>query len=355
MRSQSLSKTKVLLGMSGGLDSTMAALFLKEAGYSVIGLTLKTWHRNPGIMEQNAAKAKETAEKLAIEHHVMDIQKSFKKEVVDYFCREYMMGKTPNPCNRCNPVIKWPALLQKADESGCRHIATGHYVRKQLLNNRWYLKKGADPSKDQSYFLWNLDQNILKRALFPLGQLSKEKVRELALNNGFQDVAVQKESMGVCFLDGTDYRDFIVEQNGFTSLRPGNIVDETGRILGKHRGLAFFTTGQKKGLGLPDNKYFVVRLDYSNNQVVVSKSASLKTSKIYLSNYYLSALPSGKELLEVDIRIRGIDTVPTIPGTLKIIQPIGLEVNFDHPAWGITPGQSIVFYRDDVVIGGGIV
>jgi tRNA-specific 2-thiouridylase len=355
MCSQSVTKNKVLLGMSGGLDSTMAALFLKEAGYSVIGLTLKTWHRNPGIMEQSVAKAKEMAEKLAIEHHVLDLQKSFKKEVVDYFCREYMTGRTPNPCNRCNPVIKWPALLQKADESGCRHIATGHYVQKQFLNNRWYIKKGADPSKDQSYFLWNLDQNILKRALFPLGQLSKEKVRELALNTGFKEAARLKESMGVCFLDGTDYRDFIVEQNGLSSLRPGNIVDETGKILGKHRGLAFFTIGQKKGLGLPGNKYFVVRLDDANNQVVVSKSASLKTSKIYLSSYYLSYPPSAKEEHKVDIRIRGIDSVPTIPGTLKIIQTKGLEVNFDHPAWGITPGQSIVFYLNDVVIGGGII
>jgi len=355
MCSQSVSKNKVLLGMSGGLDSTIAALFLKKAGYSVIGLTLKTWHRNSTIMEQTVNRAREMAEKLDIEHHVLDVQKSFKKEVVDYFCREYLTGRTPNPCNRCNPVIKWPALLKKADESGCRYIATGHYVQKQLLHNRWYIKKGADPSKDQSYFLWNLDQNILQRALFPLGQLSKEKVRELAISSGFEDAAGLKESMGVCFLDGTDYRDFIVEQNGISSLHPGNIVDETGKIMGQHKGLAFYTIGQKKGVDLPDSKYFVVRLDTANNEVVVSKSASLKTNKIYLSNYYLSALPSEKKEYKVDIRIRGIDAVPTIPGTLRIIQLKRLQVNFDYPAWGITPGQSIVFYQDDVVIGGGII
>ena len=346
---------RVLLGMSGGLDSTISALLLKEAGHTVVGLTLRTWHRAPIAMDQNIEKAQSIAQQIGVDHHIADIRDTFKQVVVDYFCKEYLDGRTPNPCNRCNPKIKWPVLLDKAKELNCNHIATGHYVRKQLHNDQWYIKKGADPSKDQSYFLWNLNQEILQKALFPLGNLTKKQVREIALKNGFTAVAKQNESMGVCFLDGMNYRDFLSEHLGDDSLRPGNIVDENGEILGRHNGLAHFTIGQKKGLGLKDNTYFVLHLDAKNNQVVVSKTASLKTHQIALSEYYLTEPLAKNEKKNVAIRIRGIDKVPAIPGQLKIEDDQKLHVHFDEPAWGITPGQSIVFYWDDLVIGGGIV
>ncbi|WP_291859526.1 tRNA 2-thiouridine(34) synthase MnmA, partial [Marinilabilia sp.] len=250
---------RVILGMSGGLDSTMSALLLKQQGYQVIGLTLKTWHLHPEQYNQELQKASSLARELGIEHSILDISQAFKKEVVDYFCEEYQTGRTPNPCNRCNPLIKWPWLIKKADELNCFWVATGHYVQKEKEDDRWYIKKGADHSKDQSYFLWNLNQDILERAIFPLGNLSKREVRKMALAYGLNETARKKESMGVCFLGGTNYRDFLLQKQENTELpvRKGEIVDEAGTTLGSHPGLAFYTVGQKKGLGLTDKVYFV--------------------------------------------------------------------------------------------------
>ncbi|MGQ1891186.1 tRNA 2-thiouridine(34) synthase MnmA [Thermophagus sp. OGC60D27] len=346
---------RVLLGMSGGLDSTMSALLLKEAGHQVIGVTLRTWHRQPAAIERDIKKAGDMARQVGIEHHVLDIQDLFREVVVDYFCREYLIGRTPNPCNRCNPRIKWPALLNLAKELGCHNIATGHYVQKHFRNNKWYIKKGVDPSKDQSYFLWNLNQEVLSQALFPLGRMTKSEVRELALKKGFHNMARQNESMGVCFLDGANYREFISEQLGPSSLKPGDIVTEEGEVVGRHNGIAHFTIGQKKGLGLPDKAFFVISLEAETNRVVVSKSASLETGQVILSDYYLTEPLQKDEQRSAAIRIRGIDAVPPIPGIFKEQDDERLLVTFKNPAWGITPGQSVVFYQDDLVIGGGIV
>ncbi|PWD98128.1 tRNA 2-thiouridine(34) synthase MnmA [Marinilabilia rubra] len=346
---------RVLLGMSGGLDSTMSALLLHKQGYEVHGVTLKTWHVNSEKQEKDLIKAEQLAHKLGIDHSIFDISSTFKKNVVDYFCDEYLRGRTPNPCNRCNPMIKWPRLMEMADAFDCRYIATGHYVQKVKTNNKWYIKKGVDPSKDQSYFLWNLNQDILNRAIFPLGKLTKEEVRELALSNGLENVADQKESMGVCFLDNLNYRDFLQKKHDDREIdiQEGEIVNESGKVIGKHQGIPFFTIGQKRGLNLEDKSYRVIDLDSENNRVVVSKTANLETSQLTLKSFYLSESLYENEAEEVHIRIRGLDKVPPIPGRITHIEG-GLNVIFDVPAWAITPGQSIVFYQNDLVIGGGI-
>ncbi|PRZ00387.1 tRNA-specific 2-thiouridylase [Marinilabilia salmonicolor] len=347
---------RILLGMSGGLDSTMSALLLKQQGYQVIGLTLKTWHLHPGKYEQELQKAASLAKKLNIEHSILDISRSFHEEVVDYFCREYQTGRTPNPCNRCNPVIKWPWLIKKAEELNCRFVATGHYVQKVKDNGKWYIKKGADPSKDQSYFLWNLSQEILEKAIFPLGNLTKSEVRQMALDYGLKETARKQESMGVCFLGGTNYRDFLTQKqaNNELTIHPGKIVDEEGNILGTHRGLAFFTIGQKKGLGLPDKKFFVKEMGPETNRIIVSKTATLSTSTLKLTEFNLIPNLEENRKYQVDIRIRGIDKVPSLPGFITLHSD-KLLVDFEEEAWGITPGQSIVFYQKNIVIGGGLV
>jgi tRNA-specific 2-thiouridylase len=347
---------KVLLGMSGGLDSTMSALLLQRAGYKVIGLTLKTWHHKPEEQTKTISKAIALAKDLNIEHYVTDITKPFKKEVVDYFCKAYLSGKTPNPCNRCNPLIKWPYLIRKAKELGCHNIATGHYAGKVNKNGIWYVKKGADPTKDQSYFLWNLSQPILEKALFPLGDLKKEDVRKLAIKDGLTTTAHQQESMGVCFLGGVSYRDFLsqLEHEGKLQIKTGDIIDEEGQVRGKHRGIPYFTIGQKKGLEMEDKKYFVTQINAGTNQILVSKTAPLETNSLNLSDFQITEPLIKDKKTEVSIRIRGIDKIPEIPGSIKLEEK-SLKVEFSKAAWAITPGQSIVFYKNDCIIGGGIV
>jgi len=334
----------------------MSALLLKQQGFEVIGLTLKTWHLHPEKQEKELTKASHLAKEIEIEHSILDISREFKEEVVDYFCDEYLSGRTPNPCNRCNPLIKWPWLLKKADELDCWHVATGHYVRKELENGLWYIKKGSDYSKDQSYFLWNLSQEILKRALFPLGHLTKNEVRKMALQNGLKETAQKQESMGVCFLGGTNYRDFLEEKHTKKELtiNHGDIVDETGKTLGQHPGLPFFTIGQKKGLGLKEKNYFVKQMQRESNKIIVSKSATLSTKTLTLSSFHLTPSLLPNKRYDVDIRVRGIDKVPSLPGTICLKED-KLKVDFVEEAWGITPGQSIVFYTKDTILGGGII
>ncbi|MFW5753813.1 MAG: tRNA 2-thiouridine(34) synthase MnmA [Marinilabiliaceae bacterium] len=349
------SPEKVLIGMSGGLDSSLTALLLKNSGYHVVGATLKTWHESSDSRDHVIEKAQKTAGELGIEHYVIDGEQAFKNKVVDYFCHEYLSGRTPNPCNRCNPLIKWPLLLEKADELGCPTIATGHYVRKVYANNKWFIQKGVDYQKDQSYFLWNLDQTILEKAIFPLGDKTKEEVRQMAIAQGLKETARQRESMGVCFLKENDYRNFIKQWARENNIRilPGEIVDEKGAIIGKHPGLPYFTIGQKRGLGLENKHLAVARMDAASNRIMVADAASLTFSHLTLRDYHLTAPLEKNQSRKVSIRIRGFDTVPSIPGQIKVDEQ-GLQVEFFKKAHGLTPGQSIVFYGEDCVIGGGI-
>jgi tRNA-specific 2-thiouridylase len=347
---------KVLVGMSGGIDSTMAVHCLLKEGYSVTGLTLKTWNISELEQTRMIEKAQRVAQQMNIPHQVADVEEPFKKEVVDYFCNEYLQGRTPNPCHRCNPVIKWNYLSLKANELGCDYIATGHYVRKVFDNGLWYLHKGVDPVKDQSYFLWNLSQEVMARALFPLGNLTKERVKQMAADLELDQESGRKESMGVCFLSGMDYRRFLRQKHerGEINIVPGEIVDEEGTLLGHHRGVTDFTIGQKRDLNLPDKAFFVKTIDSIGHRLIVSKTAPLEATSIFLSEFHLVAPLKVGKALTVEVKIRGLDRVPAIPGHLTI-KDSGLQVELSSPAWALTPGQRRVFYVNDRVIGGGTV
>ena len=251
---------KVLMAMSGGIDSTVAAMLLQEQGYELIGVTYRTFDNiSRGCLEKEKGccsvdslfEAKRMAEDMGFEHRILDIRKEFKDRVIANFIDEYLQGRTPNPCVVCNSTIKWGKLIETADEQGCDFIATGHYARIGKQGNRWYLRKGADSSKDQTYFLWTLTQENLARTLFPLGELTKPEVRKIAYDHGYEKLSRKGESQEICFIPDNDYRAFLTEQveNFAEKYGPGYFVDATGKKLGMHKGFPHYTIGQRKGLG----------------------------------------------------------------------------------------------------------
>ncbi len=351
-------RERVLLGMSGGVDSSMCAWYLLQEGYEVVGITFNTV--SP-LSSPDSTKfiddAKKLASQLQIEHHVIDVYNDFKSNVIDYFLDEYLLGRTPNPCIRCNETIKWKLLVEEAEKLQCDKIATGHYVRLHKDQDVFYIQKGIDPTKDQSYFLWNLPQATLKRCVFPLGNFTKSQVKEKAKELGFVSRSQKKESMGVCFLQGTDYRDFIDEQipDLRNKLSNGKIVNHKGEHIGSHEGFPYYTIGQKRGLQLNNNQgECVAKIDASNNVLITAPKNSLFQDHLVLNEFFFNDDRFLNTKKYVDIRIRGLDAVPPTPGKITI-KNNDLHIYFDTPVWAITPGQSIVFYEEDYVVGGGIV
>ena len=346
-------KKKVLLGMSGGMDSSMAAVLLQQQGYEVIGATLLTYADEdlPGIQE-----ARTLANNLGIEHHTIDCKATFKKEVIAYFVEDYLNGRTPNPCIRCNETIKWKYLLQWADQLDCGFISTGHYVQKCSENNFHYIVKGVDPAKDQSYFLWNLSQKVIQRAIFPLGQLHKKEVRELARSLGYNTFADKKESMGVCFLSGTNYKEFLTNllPTDHQAMQPGDVINTDNQIIASHEGYPFYTLGQRKGIEGLEAGQCVVTIDPKNNRLKTGHRDSLYANQVALPYFKITTDTSLWQNRNVFIRVRGIDSVPGYDGTISI-EDDALRVRFETPVWGMMPGQSIVIYQEDKLIGGGIV
>ncbi|MBS2098989.1 tRNA 2-thiouridine(34) synthase MnmA [Carboxylicivirga linearis] len=345
-------KKRVILGMSGGMDSSMSAILLQRQGYEVIGATLQT---HTEANDKNIVDAQNLAKSLQIEHHLIDCRNEFKKEVITYFADEYINGRTPNPCVYCNRTIKWKYLLDLALQLDCDHIATGHYVRVLKENKYFYIQKGMDPAKDQSYFLWNLSQDVLSKAIFPLGQLKKTEVRALASELGYQNIADKKESMGVCFLAGTDYRNYLKKllTSDHPSLQPGPVIDSNNNVLGHHEGFPFYTIGQKRGIEGVANGQCVVSINPERRALITGKKSDLFTNQIHLHEYSLTTDKSLWQDREVFIRVRGLDSVPGYQGKIEINNN-SLAVYFNEDVWAITPGQSIVFYQDDKLIGGGI-
>ncbi len=338
--------------MSGGMDSSMSAVLLQQQGYEVIGATLLT---HTEASDPAIKAAQQLAKERNIEHHLIDCRPEFKETVIQYFADEYLKGRTPNPCVKCNETIKWKLLLEHADKLQCEYIATGHYVQKAFINNRYYIQKGLDPAKDQSYFLWNLNQATIARALFPLGQLHKHEVRQLAHELGYVAIAEKKESMGVCFLAGTDYRQYLSDLLGQThpSLAPGQVVDENGQVLGQHDGYPFYTLGQRRGIeGVAKGKC-VIAIDASTKSLIAGNKDQLYTQQVALNDFQLTDATEQWQNKQLFIRIRGLDSVPGYAGTIQL-KNSQLIINFAEPVWAITPGQSIVIYTNDVVIGGGI-
>ncbi len=328
--------------LSGGVDSTIAALLLKEKGYHITGLTMVNWD------DSIIAKAIEAAGFLEIEHEVVDLRMVFKQRVIDYFCSAYERGETPNPCIECNKYIKFGALLDIAGDIGCDKVATGHYAQIEFDNNvnRYMLKKGIDINKDQSYFLYGLSQDQLSRTIFPLGNMRKNQVKEIAGKHKI--TGIQDESQEVCFVTG-DYRDFIRER---TACYPGEIVDINNNILGIHRGLPFYTIGQRRGLGLSvGHPVYVIDMDIHNNRLIVDDESHLyKDSLIAVNNNFIFKKFDDCLEVEAKIRYRASPAAATIN-----IDGDKVRVKFTKPQRAVTKGQSVVYYKGNYVVGGGII
>lgn len=351
---------RVVVAMSGGVDSSVAAALLKREGREVIGIGMQLWNYEQDRLAFDSCcspydvlDARGVAGRLGIPYYLQNFQESFREEVVDYFIGEYQAGRTPNPCVACNQRFKFSHLLKRAKELGADWVATGHYARVRWLpeESRFGLFRGKDPRKDQSYFLFNLNQAQLGRALFPVGDLTKGEVRELAREFGLK-TADKPESQEICFVTGRDYGEFIEEETG-VSPTPGLIVDQAGRVLGQHRGLTRYTVGQRKGLGLAASKpLYVLELDPMRNQVVVGGADELGRSAFTVGGVNWIASPGEEEGgIRASVQIRHRHT----PQPARLF-PLGggrVRVEFDVPERAIAPGQAAVFYRGEEVLGGG--
>lgn len=348
---------RVLLGMSGGIDSTIAIHYLQNAGFEVVGLTLDI-RLNNNTPISNVQKAKHLATKLNIEHHVVNVSEIFKKEVIDYFTGEYLQARTPSPCLICNNKIKFQFLYDYSLKLNCDKIATGHYVNIDTIDGIYYISKGIDKQKDQSYFLWNIGQEILKKCVFPLGNMHKKDILKQAKSMNLHYDIDARESMSVCFLRGNDYRDFLDEQfpDLRQTLKDGKILNEKGEIMGSHTGYPYYTVGQKRGLNLKEGitGQYVAQIDSASNTLITKPKHEITSSCIICTDYYFNDINYLNTPQKVNIRIRGFDYKEPTPGLIKIHEN-KLQINFETPVWAATPGQAIVFYVGNRVVGGAIV
>lgn len=358
-----MKKMKVLLGMSGGVDSSVAAMLLQNEGYEVVGITMKNWKEDcNGNLRYASNKSMSTieeaaslAKKMGIEHHAIDFSDFFEKNVIQNFVDEYLCGRTPNPCVLCNKILKWGQLLAMADELGCEYVSTGHYANIRYEGGRYVLSKGLDATKDQSYMLWRLPQEDLARTIFPLGNLNKFEIKEIARKMGFIELSEQKESYDVCFIPDNDYRNFLREWdvNLDERVKGGEFVLKDGKVVGNHDGFPFYTIGQRKGLRIAlGEPAYVTKIDVESNRITLGSKDDvmgnhLRCNMVNSCKYEL--LPTDRELLG---RIRYKDG-----GTMCKVSYDGdvLDVVFKSPVSAITAGQSIVFYEGDDVVGGGII
>ncbi|MBY6950987.1 tRNA 2-thiouridine(34) synthase MnmA [Clostridium botulinum] len=353
-------KEKVLVGMSGGVDSSVAAYLLKEQGYEVIGVTMQIWQDDEEFIEKEGgccslsavADARRVANKIGIPFYVMNFKDAFKRNVIDYFVDEYMEGRTPNPCIACNKFIKFSSFLDKAMAMGIDYVATGHYAIIEKHNDRYIIKKSEDDKKDQTYALYNLTQFQLERTLMPCGQYKKSKIREIAKEIGLR-VHNKKDSEEICFIPDNDHGRYI--KNRFPNkVREGNFVDKQGNILGTHKGIVYYTIGQRKGLGIAFEKpMYVVDINPFRNEVVLGDLEDLLNTELIARDTNYIPFDTLKEPMEVEAKIRYSQTP-----SKAIITPIEdgrVRVNFHEKQRAITKGQSVVFYKDDLLIGGGII
>ncbi len=349
---------KVFLGMSGGVDSSVAAIILKEQGYEVIGVTLKLWEdeKNKCALSTQVSDAKKVCDKLGIEHHTFDFQELFKEKVIDNFVNEYFEGRTPNPCIECNKYLKFKQLLQKAEEMNVDYIATGHYAMVEFNEelNRYLLKKSNADKKDQTYVLYNLTQDQLKRIIFPLGTFNdKSEIREFAKKYELP-VANKPDSQDICFIPSNDYHEFLETNKKQNQINEGNIVDLNGNVLGKHTGIINYTIGQRKGLGITYKEpLFVIDIDKERNEIVVGVEKETYRNELYANN--LNWIMFDKLQNKMNVKAKTRYLAKQANATIEMIDNRTAKVIFDEPQKSITKGQSVVFYKDDYVVGGGII
>lgn len=352
---------RVLLAMSGGLDSSVSAILLKQAGYSVVGITYRPYEsvlksckeKETGCCHPDTLlDAKHLAGTLGIEHHIIDFRKEFEETIIRNFIDEYLKGRTPNPCVLCNKMIKWGLLAEEAKKRQCEYIATGHYARISEANGRYYLQKAKDLAKDQSYFLWMLSQENLRQTIFPLGNLKKDEVRRIASEQGFSRLAEKKESQEICFIPDDDYRRFLKENAGNLP-GSGNFLNSDGRVLGEHEGYPFYTIGQRKGLKIAlGHPQYVTATDYQTNTVTLGDKKELEVQEASVDNLVFMKYLHGLEDIKTEVKIR-YKTLP-VPCHVQLLGD-KLKVDFISPAAAVTPGQSAVFYEGDDVVAGGII
>ena len=360
-------KGKVLVAMSGGIDSTVTALMLHHEGYEVIGITMKTWDYATSVGNNNGKEtgccnidsfndARAAAVHHGFPHFILDIRDEFGDFVVENFVEEYMAGRTPNPCVMCNTHIKWRALLKRANALDCEFIATGHYAKvHQHTNGRYVISKGKDELKDQSYVLWGLDQELLARTIMPLGIYRKPEIRQMALDFGYPELAKKAESYEICFVPDNDYRGFLKRRipELETQVDGGWFVDKNGKKLGQHKGYPFYTIGQRKGLDIAFGKpAYVTQINPESNTVVLGDETDLDRTEMLVGKINMVKYEGLADGTEAMTKIRYKDK-----GALSILynEPGGIKTSFLEPVKSIAPGQSAVFYEGDDVIGGGII
>lgn len=369
---------RVLLGMSGGTDSSVAAMRLLEAGYEVIGVTFRFYELNGST--EYLEDARNLAERLGIRHITYDAREIFARQIIEYFVQEYLAGRTPVPCTLCNNYLKWPLLVKIADEMGVFYIATGHYAQNIQLNETFYITYATDSDKDQTFFLWGLKQDTLNRMLLPMGDITKAEARAWAAEHGFRKVATKKDSIGVCFCP-MDYRTFLKDwlvRNGQMSvsnseasinnsqtsgsdkqtwsgrIRRGRFVDEKGNFIAWHEGYPFYTIGQRRGLGIHLNRpVFVKEIDPENNEVMLASLSSLEKTEMWLKDWNLvnQERTLGRSDIIVKIRYRKQENY----GTITVTSDHLLHVQLHEPLTAIAPGQAAAFYGDGLLLGGGII
>ncbi|MEK6547012.1 MAG: tRNA 2-thiouridine(34) synthase MnmA [Bacteroidota bacterium] len=357
------SKGRVLVAMSGGIDSSVAAVLLHEQGYEVIGMTMKTWDyassggdkKETGCCSLDSINdARHIAVSLGFPHYILDIREEFGDSVIDYFTQEYVDGRTPNPCVMCNTHIKWDALLRRADQLGCEFIATGHYAQIREEGGRHVISKGVDVLKDQSYVLWGVSQSSLARTILPLGGLTKARIRDMATERGFVDLVNKSESYEICFVPDNDYRGFLKRRlpELEEQVAGGNFVDVNGKVIGKHEGYPFYTVGQRKGLGKAFGfPAYVIEIRKESNEVVIGQIEDLNRSGMWVGQLNLQKY--------AEIPAEGLETLTKVrykdAGTDAVIHQFSdkIKVDFHEAVSGIAPGQAAVFYEGDDVVGGG--
>lgn len=358
-----MEKKTVVVGMSGGVDSSVAAYLLKEQGYEVIGVTMQIWQDEEEIIqEENGGccglsavdDARRVAASLDIPYYVMNFKEEFKKNVMDYFVAEYLKGRTPNPCIACNRYVKWESLLKRSMEIGADYIATGHYAKiTELPNGRFALKKSVTAAKDQTYALYNLTQYQLSHTLMPVGDYSKEEIRQMAEKIGLR-TAGKPDSQEICFIPDNDYAGFIDREAEGLVPPPGNFVLTDGTVIGQHKGITHYTVGQRKGLGIAMGRpVFVTEIRPDTNEVVIGSNEDVFGTTVYAKNLNFMSISDLEGDLEVTGKIRY--SHKGAPCTIRKVEADKIVCQFHEPVRAITPGQAVVFYDGDIVVGGGTI